>query len=952
MSQRNVSNPFPPVRPPRSALRPRPSVGSALGFASSTSLASSTTPSVTSAPVLSEESRQPRWSRASNPTDQRASVSSVSTCSEATVRLSASPATSVRLESEPAPGPFPAPATVHALLSQHLAASTQPPNVADVFCAMARQIREVYARYCTNFDTAMACLAQLQQESGPRQFLEIQQRQLAGKTHAWDLASLLIKPVQRVLKYPLLFQQLAKLTATADPAAHAAFASAHRKAEALADHLNQAKRRIALVHRILDGHGALVSVNLGASDRLAVAALAKRSAPRRPSVRDSPARLIHTRSSANLRSPTTPQSTSRPPSPPGEPRRLSHSRSHATLARRGQSTAGAGGGEAGLKELSTSLRAGLVRTLGRGRTSRGELATASPSSSTTATPAAAATPPSLSPRRRSSAGQEAYTALIARFDHQLAAAHTFRRHSEAWLYAVARWSARWVQLAHSCHDFLGPEPGPHTVLFRAEALVRHAALAETVVVRDAAKAVATEVWPALQCLVGLFHNPALVIRRHTERYIDHVRFATLRQQGDTPLPTERNLAEAAAEYEMLRVQLSAELPVFLRHAADLFTAVTNRFLAVQTAFYARCARDLRTRFFDGDVVLDRIAPDYRLALTVPTHPHRFSYVGPARDDEGWDDRLAASAADLTRIDTLNMVPIRPSLSASTAREPSATVALSLSEKLERIHDNIKWCVDKSRHRVSQASTVASTLTPEAPMPSLLHLPPDEYAAVAHPARVKNRPGLSRESSLSRRRAVLIDFLQDAGVTENASTLFLPTPEGEVPGDPFRTPDESWSEAGSPHPSPPVSPHRALPSFFDSLVSLDSAATDLTPRTLSRQNSGPAPGVLSSVPRLPDVLLNRSDSWGLVGSLRSAPLTPADPFAGAEVRPADFVCFALSAYTAQAPYELNFAAGVPLVVRRVATLPTPEGPPAYWYHGELGPGGPRGWFPAEYALRNA
>ena len=39
-----------------------------------------------------------------------------------------------------------------------------------------------------------------------KEFFKSCQSQLQGRTGAWDLGSLLIKPVQRVLKYPLLIK--------------------------------------------------------------------------------------------------------------------------------------------------------------------------------------------------------------------------------------------------------------------------------------------------------------------------------------------------------------------------------------------------------------------------------------------------------------------------------------------------------------------------------------------------------------------------------------------------------------------------------------------------------------------------------------------------------------------------------------------------------------------------
>ena len=70
-------------------------------------------------------------------------------------------------------------------------------------------------------------------------------------TNAWDLASLLIKPVQRVLKYPLLIKEILRKT---DPLAcdYTALQSALKQLNALADHINEQKRKYDMIDEIIN----------------------------------------------------------------------------------------------------------------------------------------------------------------------------------------------------------------------------------------------------------------------------------------------------------------------------------------------------------------------------------------------------------------------------------------------------------------------------------------------------------------------------------------------------------------------------------------------------------------------------------------------------------------------------------------------------------------------------
>ncbi|KAJ1920446.1 hypothetical protein H4219_001283 [Mycoemilia scoparia] len=72
---------------------------------------------------------------------------------------------------------------------------------AEVMMEMADDIERVFTEYCANYEHAAMTVQSLD--------LSSRDKILVGRTNSWDLASLLVKPVQRVLKYPLLFRELA-----------------------------------------------------------------------------------------------------------------------------------------------------------------------------------------------------------------------------------------------------------------------------------------------------------------------------------------------------------------------------------------------------------------------------------------------------------------------------------------------------------------------------------------------------------------------------------------------------------------------------------------------------------------------------------------------------------------------------------------------------------------------
>ncbi|KAI7818537.1 hypothetical protein BC939DRAFT_401341, partial [Gamsiella multidivaricata] len=76
------------------------------------------------------------------------------------------------------------------------------------------------------------------------------QEKCKGKTTTWDLASFLIKPVQRVLKYPLLINQIHALTSH-EHADYESLAEVQKDMVQIAEEINEIKKRKDIVEKIV-----------------------------------------------------------------------------------------------------------------------------------------------------------------------------------------------------------------------------------------------------------------------------------------------------------------------------------------------------------------------------------------------------------------------------------------------------------------------------------------------------------------------------------------------------------------------------------------------------------------------------------------------------------------------------------------------------------------------------
>ncbi|OZJ04655.1 hypothetical protein BZG36_02890 [Bifiguratus adelaidae] len=123
-------------------------------------------------------------------------------------------------------------------------------TIGSVFLEVMDEIDVIYCEYCKRQETAILRLQELEKSEMVQQFLTQCREESQGKTGSWDLGSLLIKPVQRVLKYPLLLHQLYSQTSSEHPD----YENLHKALSAIqdvADHINEIKRRKDIVEKIV-----------------------------------------------------------------------------------------------------------------------------------------------------------------------------------------------------------------------------------------------------------------------------------------------------------------------------------------------------------------------------------------------------------------------------------------------------------------------------------------------------------------------------------------------------------------------------------------------------------------------------------------------------------------------------------------------------------------------------
>ncbi|KAG4303776.1 hypothetical protein PORY_002818 [Pneumocystis oryctolagi] len=124
--------------------------------------------------------------------------------------------------------------------------------IGKAFNQMIPQIEKIYSIYCINHSASSERLQELEQDTNIQNWLDECKEISKKRTNAWDLASLLIKPVQRILKYPLLLIQILDTTSTNDPDI-ILLSNANKEMTLVIDRINEIKRCKDTVKQVISG---------------------------------------------------------------------------------------------------------------------------------------------------------------------------------------------------------------------------------------------------------------------------------------------------------------------------------------------------------------------------------------------------------------------------------------------------------------------------------------------------------------------------------------------------------------------------------------------------------------------------------------------------------------------------------------------------------------------------
>lgn len=121
--------------------------------------------------------------------------------------------------------------------------------IGEAFANHMSQMEKVYSEYLKNHDAANQKLQALQKNQKVQIWLKECRAYAHDLTTAWDLDSLLVKPVQRILKYPLLLDQLLEVTPENHPD-YTALDVAAREMKGISMRINEMKRRADLMDQV------------------------------------------------------------------------------------------------------------------------------------------------------------------------------------------------------------------------------------------------------------------------------------------------------------------------------------------------------------------------------------------------------------------------------------------------------------------------------------------------------------------------------------------------------------------------------------------------------------------------------------------------------------------------------------------------------------------------------
>ncbi|KAK6509115.1 hypothetical protein TWF481_003878 [Arthrobotrys musiformis] len=122
--------------------------------------------------------------------------------------------------------------------------------VGEAFAQALPNLERVFGDYCKNHEAAVSKLQALEKVRGIAIWLKECKVVADDLTHAWSLESLLIKPVQRLLKYPLLLDQILECTPVDHPDREA-IEMVKKEVRIVTERINESKKRKDMMDKLV-----------------------------------------------------------------------------------------------------------------------------------------------------------------------------------------------------------------------------------------------------------------------------------------------------------------------------------------------------------------------------------------------------------------------------------------------------------------------------------------------------------------------------------------------------------------------------------------------------------------------------------------------------------------------------------------------------------------------------
>ncbi|OXU22019.1 hypothetical protein TSAR_006757 [Trichomalopsis sarcophagae] len=130
-------------------------------------------------------------------------------------------------------------------------------SIGPCFLKMSEKMRVAYGKYCSNHEASLALLQKYEDNEDIMRIFNKGVETLRVQVHCFDMSSVLIKPVQRILKYPLLLDGLLKCTEDGHPD-KPKIEEASKVMADVASYINEYKRKKDLASKYLHSNNTLI----------------------------------------------------------------------------------------------------------------------------------------------------------------------------------------------------------------------------------------------------------------------------------------------------------------------------------------------------------------------------------------------------------------------------------------------------------------------------------------------------------------------------------------------------------------------------------------------------------------------------------------------------------------------------------------------------------------------